>query len=98
MDAETIGLRQWRTDSEREAVVRIGIVLAEDALTGIEMQIPDAEYELASADQANRLLRDAKVTAQVSGGGRLVDVHDEIPQRAESWTISPKSSRAAQRH
>lgn len=74
-------------------MVRIGVVLAEDAMPTIEMQVPDAAYELAAAGKPPGTIRAARVSVRLDGGAICLAVNDEPAQTAAGWALAPKQPR-----
>src|SRR5688572_28992314 len=70
----SVGLRQWKIVSGEEPTVRIGVVLAEDQLSAIEIH-PDAA---------------TKVSAKLDGDALAVQMNDQPPQRMTSWSFAPQ--------
>src|SRR4051794_13457650 len=93
MQPMSIGLGQWRSDSQMAPVVRIGVVLAEDALQSIELKVPNVDY--ISAD--GKLLRSNTVSARLEDGRISAGIDGAAPVREKSWSIGPKVLKPARR-
>ena len=95
MNSKQIQLRDWHPESGGEPVVRIGVMLNEDAIPSLQMQLDDAEYILAAGDDAGgRSSRRARLSASRCGaGGVSVALDDHPPRVAQRWTIAPLQRR-----
>jgi SpoIID/LytB domain protein len=74
-------------------VVRIGVVLAEDAMPAIDMRVPDAAYELAAAGAAPHEVRAARISARLEGKAVSLAVNGGPAQTAAGWTLTPQPPR-----
>jgi stage II sporulation protein D len=103
MSTRITGIRQWCPESRCEPVVRIGVVLAGDAMPAIELRIPDAAFELVAAGAGGpassgwgtdgRTVRSSRITARLTGTAIEVSVNDEAPQTAAAWSLAPRQPR-----
>ena len=79
-----------------QPLVRIGGVLAEDAIRELELRVPESAYELVGAPgEARRVIKSARVQARVvQRDCVVVTVGDEPPQAAAAWSLAPREPRA----
>jgi peptidoglycan hydrolase-like amidase len=95
---DACGLRQWRPDARREPVVRVGVILAEDAMAATELRVPDVPHVLSRDGQAGgaaRTVANARVAVRLSPDGRGVTlaIENEPPESAPSWRLAPRDPR-----
>src|SRR5438128_12587387 len=88
MKPMSVGLREWRPELNVEPVVRIGVVLAEDAGRSVELQVPDSDYLLAPANSNGRIVKSSTLIARRDDRGVAVGVDNAAPHTAASWSIS----------
>lgn len=93
------GIRQWTPHSKLEPVVRIGVVLAEDDMSTIELRLPPGEsYELAAPTAPPRSLPGStRITVRFDRGAVALSVDDQPAQAARVWSVSPKQFRTPKR-
>ena len=89
---DAINIRDWQKDSSREPVVRIGIVLDEDALTTIHLEILDADYRVHREAGASETWRGVSVSARLAGSAVALGIGDGPEQSAGAWRLVPSES------
>jgi stage II sporulation protein D len=90
---DVIHMRDWSTKHHREPVVRIGIVLDEDALATVEFQLPQAEYEVGGANAKPARLNGRPLTARLADGQVALRAGDDPEQTAAVWSLAPVHER-----
>jgi SpoIID/LytB domain protein len=88
--ADSLPLRDWRVDSGREPLVRIGVILAEDATPATSLKLPDLEYTLAPVDGAAQSLKAVTISARASDDAVALNINNQPPIASKQWTLAPK--------
>lgn len=89
MNVTPPGIRQWRPETGREPVVRIGVALVEDGMASLRIDLPGDEYEISTPGGSPRRLRGAKLTFDASGGAVDASVDGQPPATGERWSLAP---------
>jgi SpoIID/LytB domain protein len=84
---ESPGIRQWTVLTGKEPIVRIGVVLDEDAMPELTMRIPGGQYRLRSAEGSTTVLDPCDLKASLSENG-LVRLSSQTDP-SQRWTIVP---------
>ena len=93
---DMIDIRNWRTDTGREPVVRVGIVLDEDARSNLELGIPQEDYRLTAQGGPGEVRHAMPVVARLTGGAVAVRAGDEAERVASVWHIAPVRAQSRQ--
>ncbi len=87
--AEAVNIRDWRIERAGEPVVRVGIVLDEDALATVELELPGAGYAISAHAGPAVVHAAAHLTARWDGDAITLRVGGEAERRSEHWGITP---------
>lgn len=89
MQHEFPGIRQWRPESGREPVVRIGVALVEDGMTSLRIDLPGEDCQLSAAGRSPRRLGGAKLTFDVAGDAVAASVDGGPRETSGRWSLAP---------
>jgi SpoIID/LytB domain protein len=95
--SDRVSLQQWHVHSNAEPLVRIGVVLAEDAMTAIEFRLPGDEYIVLSDGGEKVVGKNVRVSAKLENNRVALAIGDQPAKPAAKWTIVPQSPRIPKR-
>src|SRR3954469_4705399 len=95
--SDKIPLQRWTVRSNAEPVVRIGVVLGEDAMSAIDLQLSGDEYAIVSDAGEQVAGKGARVNAKLVGDQITLAIGEQPPKSAAKWRIAPRSMRAPKR-
>ncbi|MFH0980463.1 MAG: SpoIID/LytB domain-containing protein [Planctomycetota bacterium] len=89
---DALNIHDWQQDDAREPVLRVGVVLDDDALSTVKLEIPHAEYELAAATGRAETHSAVRVEARLAGTGVAMRIGDEAERTSSTWRLAPVRS------